>query len=570
MERSPKSPEEVHRQKEIKSKFNATRELFGNNDSSHQNKKENIIKLYKQLSQFDEVKVKKFLGKTERLECIYTYLEKKYKDISNFHDEIKNYQKILEEKYPSLYKSLIDPIDHLNTDKPIENEPYSMKLAKALEKLRQEHNNDPNLQEFSKKIESLAIKYNHVEKLNKKMLEIENFDKRERQKLFDNYSDLCEAVGGIDNLINRIRDIKAPASNPKPEIQAMTHEMQDGYKQLKAELDKLREENQILKGQINKLENKEAEALTEEHPQIKELKQEIERLKAQVADLTKPNEVDNTKEKTGFFKKLKIILNKIKEWLKSPFAKNSKERDVNAQIDQPTKFGRVKKVFKVIREFLRKVAKYTGLLRFARTFPYRYRKNSTWGKIGKGTLEVLGGIVLAGGVYMVPFYIYKTAKYNHKDVMHKKYGPEGDSSYHKGKQVSKASYILKHEGEGIEFYIRDDIAEDRELAFLTRHPISNTEKQDMMKKNNKQDYENKKDKISKLTKAEVKILRMNENDVKEELREELIKAKENITSRTGWHIDISPTQNPTEGSHGGPPPASGVEQPPTQEKEAKA
>jgi hypothetical protein len=408
-----------------------------------------------------------------------------------------------------------------------------MKLAKALEKLRQEPNNDPNFQKFSGKIEDLVIQYKSLEKLNNKRLKIENFAKSERQKLFDNYSDLCKSVGGIDNLIQAIRDIKAPASNPKPEIQAMTHEMQDNYNQLKAELDKVREENQILKGKINKLENKEAEALTEEHPQIKELKQEIERLKAQVADLTQPNEVDNTKEKTGFFKKLKAILNKIKDWLKNPLTKSKSLEQTNAaesgdNSQSQNKFDRVKKVFKVIGEFLRKVAQYTGLLRFARTFPHRYRHNSTWGKIGKGTLEVLGGIVLAGGVYMVPFYIYKTAKYNHKDVMHQKYSKDGTGDrngkggkgYYKNNAPNPDHVLIYKKGGDVkkEFFIRPD-AKDRELAFLTRHPIPNTEK-------GNEDYEAKKSQITKLTKSEVKALR----------KRNISETNDNSSEPNGWSV----------------------------------
>ena len=294
---------------------------------------------------------------------------------------------------------------------------------------------------------------------------------------------------------------------------------------IRAQMDELKQENKQLKDEVKIL-----TALVKDlSNQIKELQESQKQTK----------ETSGTKSSSRFLNKLAKFFNKIGDWFKERFSKSDSagqehnaENGISAETQeipnsQPTK---LKKALHFLKRFFRNSAKYTGLLRFTRTFPHRYRHNSTWGKIGKGTLEVLGGIGLAGGVYMIPFYIYKTAKYNHKDVMHQKYSKNGtgdrnekDGKAVKGyyRNVPNPEHVLIYKQDGDvkkEFFIRPD-AKDRELAFLTRHPIPNTEK-------GNEDYEDKKSQITKLTKSEVKALR----------KRNISETNDNSSEPNGWSV----------------------------------
>ncbi len=513
-----------------KFKFDVSKELFKESNNNSQIKKENINELYNNLTELHSIGkvgyVKDFLAHTKELEFFDAYQQKIDRTMNSLNDNTQKWEKKLAQSYPELYQAWdqLVKLEHEESSKDPENvkqERYSKRFETAKQKLCQEHVNNTNLEIFLEKAGKLVSKYEYKDFLEKEKKSTEKIIKDRNNEIFEKYPDLYNNKENISKLIQRIRDIKAPVSTPHPEIQQdnpASNESKDQHKGLTETVEALTKQVEALTKQVEAL-TKQNEALTN---QIADLPKQIADLPKQNEALTNQNEVDNTKGKkasSGFFEKLKTILSNIKKWLKNPFGKNGKKLDVNTQIDQPTKFGRVKKVFKGIGEFLRKVAKYTGLLRFARTFPHRYRKNSTWGKIGKGTLEVLGGIFLGGVVYMAPFYIYKTAKYNHKDVMHQKYS-ENPKGYY-GNHIPEIEGVLIYRKEGKPekpFFIRPD-AKDRELAFLTRHPIPNTEK-------GNEGYETKKSPISKLTKAEVKALR----------KRNISETNDNSSEANGWSV----------------------------------
>jgi hypothetical protein len=132
-------------------------------------------------------------------------------------------------------------------------------------------------------------------------------------------------------------------------------------------------------------------------------------------------------------------------------------------------------------------------------------------------LGLLASNIVIGPLGQIIYHGSKMSEYNHKNEMHEK--------YHKDKGASKM-LVYNKDGKKYAFSVPDG-AKDRELAFLTRHPISNQDKQTM----GKEQYKAEKGKILNLTKAQVKSLR------------ESYKG-EKTQPTNGWTIEPYPEQSP--------------------------